>query len=750
MGCRINVVNPNTTASMTASIAEAARACAGPGTVIVARTSAFGPASIEGHYDEALAVPGLLRAIEAGEREGCDAHVIACFGDPGLLAAREIAAAPVLGIAEAAMRAACFVATHFSVVTTLERTVVIAEQLLAQYGLERACRRVRAVEIAVLELERPGSPVRERLLEECRLALAQDRVGALVLGCAGMAELAAWLSTELGVPVIDGGGGGGAVRRGAGGHGGADVQARRPGLAAAEGAEFVAGVMASRLLRARPGETEAGMVRAQVQAQVAGEGVESGYDGRLVNEDLAPLRVRSWGAYNIFAFWMSDVHSVGGYVTAGSLFALGLAGWQVLVSLLVGIVIVQFFCNLVAKPSQVTGTPYPVVCRAPFGVLGANVPAVIRGLIAVAWYGIQTYLASGALTVVVLKFRPDLAPFAEAGRHGFAGLSALGWATFLLLWVLQAAVFWQGMEAIRRFIDWAGPAVYVVMIALAAYLVARAGISHVGLTLGTVRYSGWQSVPVMVNAIALVVSYFSGPMLNFGDFARYGRSFAAVKAGNFWGLPVNFLGFSLLTVITTSSTLPVFGRMITDPVETVSRIDSAFAVALGAFTFMTATIGINIVANFVSPAFDFSNVSPRRISWRMGGMIAAVGSVFLTPWNLYRSPEVIHDTLDVLGAFIGPLFGILIADFYLVRRQRIVVDALYTMSRSGAYWYEGGLNRAAVGALVPAAGVAVACAFVPALHGLANFTWFVGMGLGLVIYAGLMRGAVRVSPVMGT
>ena len=467
--------------------------------------------------------------------------------------------------------------------------------------------------------------------------------------------------------------------------------------------------------------------------------IKPSYDENLVNEDLAPLRKQSWGAYAIFAFWMSDVHSVGGYVTAGSLFSLGLASWQVLIALLVGILIVQFFCNLVAKPSQVTGTPYPVVCRASFGVKGANIPAIIRGLIAVAWYGIQTYLASAAFMVVALRFFPDLAPYAQKDLYGFAGLSALGWASFMTLWVLQAIVFWRGMEAIRVFIDWAGPAVYVVMVMLAFYLVAQAGLGNVGLTLGEVKYSGWDAVPVMVNAVALVVSYFSGPMLNFGDFSRYGESFEAVKRGNFWGLPVNFLGFSLLTVITTSATAPVFGHLITDPVETVSRIDSAFAVVLGALTFMIATIGINIVANFVSPAFDFSNVAPKRISWRMGGMIAAVGSIFITPWNLYANPAVIHYTLDVLGAFIGPLFGILIADFYGAKKQKIVVDDLYTMSPSGTYWYENGYNSAAVLAIVPSAFIAALCAVMPGLEGLANFTWFIGCAAGYGLYTILMR-----------
>jgi nucleobase:cation symporter-1, NCS1 family len=481
--------------------------------------------------------------------------------------------------------------------------------------------------------------------------------------------------------------------------------------------------------------------------------IKDGYDPRLTNDDLAPLRRQSWGSYNIFAFWMSDVHSVGGYVTAGSLFALGLNSWQVLVALLIGIGIVNVFCNLVAKPSQQTGVPYPVICRSVFGVLGANIPAIIRGLIAVAWYGIQTYLASAALNVVLLKLWPGLMPYADVHQHGFAGLSSLGWASFAVLWVLQAAVFWTGMETIRRFIDFCGPAVYVVMFVLAGYLIYRAGWHAVSLNLGEVKYHGWSTLPVMLGAIALVVSYFSGPMLNFGDFSRYGRSFDAVRRGNFLGLPVNFLVFSILVVITTSLTLPIFGQLITDPVETVARIDNAFAIVLGALTFAIATIGINIVANFISPAFDFSNTNPQRISWRAGGMIAAVGSVLITPWNLYNSPEVIHYTLETLGAFIGPLFGVLIADFYLVRRQHVVVDDLVTLSPRGRYWYSHGYNPPAIVATVVGAAIAVVPVLWsngPGMTAAVQYTWFIGMIIAFAVYMAIGRGSATVRTDHGT
>ena len=201
---RIMVVNPNTTASMTETIGASARAVAAEGTDIVAVNPTMGPPSIEGHYDEAASVIGLLDEIHRGEQEGCDGYVIACFGDPGLLAAREIARGPVIGIAEAAFHAASFLATGFSVVTTLGRTRIIARHLLDRYGMAHLCRNVRATEIAVLDLEDDAANARRAILDECRKAVEEDLAGAIVLGCAGMTDFARDVSEEIGVPVIDG------------------------------------------------------------------------------------------------------------------------------------------------------------------------------------------------------------------------------------------------------------------------------------------------------------------------------------------------------------------------------------------------------------------------------------------------------------------------------------------------------------------------------------------------------------------
>ncbi|SDB90347.1 NCS1 family nucleobase:cation symporter-1 [Acinetobacter boissieri] len=469
---------------------------------------------------------------------------------------------------------------------------------------------------------------------------------------------------------------------------------------------------------------------------------DQSYSANLTNEDLKPAK-QNWSWYNIFSFWMSDVHSIGGYVVAASLFTLGLASWQVFVALLLGIVIVQLCANLVAKPSQVSGVPYAVISRQAFGVYGANIPALIRGVIAVSWYGIQTWLASNALMLMLLKFFPSLAPLTTTS---FVGLTTIGWICFGFMWVLQVLVFWKGMNAIKVFIDWAGPMVYVVMLALVAWLISKVGWSNISLNLTDKVLSSSEQWMQFAVAVALVVSYFSGPLLNFGDFSRYGKDMNSIKKGNFWGLPFNFIFFSLITVVTVSATYSMTGKMVTDPLETVALVDSTFAVVLGLVTVLTATIGINIVANFVSAGFDFSNVFPKKISFRTGGMIAAVGSVLITPWNLFHSPELIHYTLDTLAAFIGPLFGILIADFYFVNKQKVSTDELFSESKTGRYWYKNGFNPKAILTLIPSVLVGLILTFVPTFHPIAPFNWFIGAFLGLTVYSFLCKDKIS-SPV---
>ncbi|WP_322056371.1 NCS1 family nucleobase:cation symporter-1 [Paraburkholderia sp. J63] len=476
------------------------------------------------------------------------------------------------------------------------------------------------------------------------------------------------------------------------------------------------------------------------------ESVPSGYSPRLYNEDLAPVpeEKRNWKTYNLFALWMTDVHNVGTYVFAAALFATGLTGWQVLTGMLAGILLVFLFINLMGKPSQRLGIPFPVAARMSFGVFGANLPALMRATMAIVWYGVQTYLASVSLQIVLLRFFPSLQPWATP-QHGFVGLSALGWGCYLVMWGLQLLLFYKGMETVRSFIDWAGPAVYVVMFLLAIWIVSKAGLGNIGLSLTKKTLSTPEVVTGMIKVAALIVSYFSTLLLNFGDFTRYTPTARDMKRGNLLGLPINWMLFSIVTVVVTSGTTAVFGEAIMDPIEVVGRIDNSTAIALGSMTFIIAAIGVNIVANFVSAAFDLANIAPSKISFRKGGLIGG-GIVLLTlPWHFYGSPTAINFFVGTIGGVLGPLYGIMVADYYLVKRQHIKRDDLYSDSRTGSYYYTGGWNLVAVGALIPSALLSMIISLVPALSFVGPFNWFVSAAAGGLLYTTLARRRLHAS-----
>src|ERR1700728_3481146 len=276
-----------------------------------------------------------------------------------------------------------------------------------------------------------------------------------------------------------------------------------------------------------------------------------GADPRLYNEDLAPAAPagRHWGVFDIFAMWMSDVHSVGGYTFAASLFFLGLTGWQVLLAMVVGIMAVFGLMNLIGTPSLKYGVPYPVVARMSFGVVGAKLAAVVRGIVGIVWYGVQTYFASKAVEVLVITLAPSAAVLRDGG---VLGLSPLGWASFLFMWLFQLLIFLNGMETIPKFIDFCGRAVYVVMLALRLWMVSQTGLSSLSLQLAPP--AAGSTFGHMANAAMLIVAYFAALLLNFGVFSRFAKDRRAMIIGNFLGLPVNFVVFAIITVIVTAGT----------------------------------------------------------------------------------------------------------------------------------------------------------------------------------------------------
>jgi NCS1 family nucleobase:cation symporter-1 len=362
---------------------------------------------------------------------------------------------------------------------------------------------------------------------------------------------------------------------------------------------------------------------------------------------------------------------------------------------------------------------------------------VVRGIVGIVWYGVQTYFASKAVQVLVLT----VAPAAEAlTRNNILGLSTLSWFSFLFMWFFQLVIFLSGMETIRKFIDFCGPVVYLVMFALAIWMLSQSGLSSLSLQLSAPPDTGLATAGLMANATMLIVAYFAALLLNFGDFARFAKSESAMKMGNFLGLPLNFLVFSIITVIVTAGTLKVFGQAIMDPVLIVEKIGSPWVAALGSVTFIVATMGINIVANFVSPAYDIANLYPEKINFRLGGLITSILSVLVCPWVFVGSAQAITLFVSIFGAVLGPMFGIMVADYFLVKKQMVVVEDLYSMSPAGSCYYDGGWNPKAVMALAIAGALSIGLALLGAyglIFNVGDWGWLIGSAAGAIIYRAL-------------
>lgn len=474
--------------------------------------------------------------------------------------------------------------------------------------------------------------------------------------------------------------------------------------------------------------------------------IPAGFSARLYNEDLAPAKERSWGAFSIFNVWTSDVHSLFGYFLAASLFLIAGNTFKFLIAIAVGSFVIYFLMTLVGYAGVKTGVPYPVLVRASFGTFGANVPALIRAIVATFWYGAQTSAAAAAFVAFLIRFDGPRNFHESTTFLDHTGLEVL---CFLGVWAAQLAIISKGMETVRKFQDFAGPAVWVMMLVLAIYLTMKAGVIQLSVDvpadeLDTLAHAatGLDVSPGSFAALCAIaatwITYFAALYLNFCDFTRFAKGREAVRKGSLWGLPVNLILFSLVAAMTTASASKVYGEVLLHPEEISAKFGSLFLVALAAITFAVATLGINVVANFVSPAFDFSNLAPKYIDFKRGGLIAAVIALILYPFHPWDdAPQFVN----AIGSTMGPLFGVLIVDYYLVRKARLNVEDLYR--EDGEFRYQGGWNvRAFVAAGIAAIPAAILPVWGPASYAanLGPYTWFIGVIVAGVLYYALSAG----------
>ena len=475
-----------------------------------------------------------------------------------------------------------------------------------------------------------------------------------------------------------------------------------------------------------------------------------GRSSKLYNKDLAPTprSDKKWGWFEIFNVWANDVQSLFGYTLAASLFlASGLNGWAVFLALVLAGFFIMCLVNLSGKPSVKHGIPYPVFARVSMGVFGANFPAMARGLVAMFWYGAQTYAASTAVALLITGLT------GIQGEPVLLGMSGVMWVSFIFVSVFQVYLFWQGIDLVRRFLNFAGPAVYIVMIVLMLAIWAKAGgglLSEVGeIFSGGERSGGFEglgSFGAFLAVFSIMVGYFAAVVINFGDFARFVKNEDEMKKGNLWGLVGNVIFFSFITLMITGGTIAIFGEYIAQPTEMVAKVDNLLLTLIAAFAFFAATVGINMVANFIPPAYDLANLMPKKINFRTGGLITAIcGFVIGGLWVAVITQMGMFPFVNTLGAILAPVFGIMIVDYYVIKKEKIDVDALFDASPKGKYHYNGGFNRkgmlawlisgyVAIGSVWPNILFAGLDDFFANLGGGGGYAWMIGAALGAIIH----------------
>jgi NCS1 family nucleobase:cation symporter-1 len=444
----------------------------------------------------------------------------------------------------------------------------------------------------------------------------------------------------------------------------------------------------------------------------AGGTKEGGATSWLWNKDLAPVpqEKRTWGTYNYTALWVSMSVNIPTYMLASGMIAGGMNWKQAIFTVLLGNIIVLAPMLLIAHAGAKYGIPFPVLTRASFGVLGANIPAILRALVACGWFGIQTWIGGQAINAMLSALWPAWGEFSWGVMFCFTAF-----------WLINVFVIVRGIETIRFLQGISAPFFLLIGIGLLVWAYQKAG-----------GFGPMLSAPSQFNTNAEFFAFF--------DFTRYAKGQREQMLGQALGLPTTMTLFAFLGVAVTSATVVIFGEAIWDPVIVLSRLGHPVAVVIAMAGLLLATLNVNIAANVVSPANDFSNLHPKLISFKTGGLITCVLGLLLQPWRFMESHgSYIVGWLVGYSSFLGPIAGVMIADYFVLRKKRILSGELY--KRGGFYEFSRGFNWPAVAALVAGVALALPGRWLPLFGPLYDYAWFVGFGVAFVVYFLLTRNA---------
>ena len=472
----------------------------------------------------------------------------------------------------------------------------------------------------------------------------------------------------------------------------------------------------------------------------------------LYNEDLAPVppERRTWGVASYAALWISMSACIPTYMLASSLIGGGMNWWQAILTIFLGNLIVLIPMVLNAHAGTRYGIPFPVFCRASFGTLGANVPALMRAFVACGWFGIQTWIGGNAIYKILAVFWPSLA---AAGIPTALGINLPQFLCFLFFWGINMFVVYKGINSIRILLNIKAPLLIALGLLLLWWAYRNAGgfgpILSQPSAFDPGQPKSGQFLAFFVPALTGMIGFWATLSLNIPDFSRYARSQRDQVVGQALGLPLTMALYAFIGVAVTSATTIIYGETIWDPVDVLTRFSNPIVLVVAMVALCIATLATNIAANVVSPANDFSNLAPHRISFRLGGLITGLIGIVMMPWKLVADPSgYIFTWLVGYSALLGPIGGIMIADYFVWRRRQLDVEDLYRLD--GRYRFTKGVNVIAMISLVIAIlpnlpgflvnvkllEAAIVPRFFVALY---DYAWFVGFAIAFAVYLALRK-----------
>src|SRR3954470_6371676 len=471
---------------------------------------------------------------------------------------------------------------------------------------------------------------------------------------------------------------------------------------------------------------------------------------RLYNADLAPVPAsgRKWGLLSFAALWISMSACIPTYMLASSLIGGGMNWSQAILTIFLGNVIVVIPMILNAHAGTKYGIPFPVFCRASFGTRGANIPALMRAFVACGWFGIQTWIGGNAIYKIVSVFWPGLVAGTAATTGNFLGITFAQFLCFLFFWSINMLVVYKGIDCIRWLLNIKAPLLIALGLLLLWWAYRNAGgfgpILSQPSAFAPGQAKAGQYFSFFVPALTGMIGFWATLSLNIPDFSRYAVSQRDQVIGQALGLPLTMALYSFIGVAVTSATTIIYGQTIWDPVDVLTHFTNPVVLVVAMLALCIATLATNIAANVVSPANDFSHLSPRRISFRTGGLITGIIGILMMPWKLVADPSgYIFAWLVGYSALLGPIGGIMIADYYVWRRRKLHLAALY--QPNSEYRFTGGFSLIAIFTLLVAVlpnlpGFLVtvklvdAAAFPAFFVRLYDYAWFVGFAIGFVLY----------------